>query len=53
MNDNDSDFAKKLTAYLDDGTANLKAGTAYRLQLARAEALRPAQRSAAGERDRG
>jgi len=39
MNDKDSDFAKKLTGYLDDGTAKLKAGTAYRLQLARQEAL--------------
>jgi len=39
MNDKDDDFAKKLTAYLDDGTAQLKAGTAYRLQLARQEAL--------------
>jgi hypothetical protein len=39
MNGKDSDFAKKLTGYLDDGTANLKAGTAYRLQLARQEAL--------------
>ncbi|MEP7182312.1 MAG: DUF3619 family protein [Betaproteobacteria bacterium] len=32
-------FAKKITAYLDFGSANLKAGTAYRLQRARAEAL--------------
>jgi len=39
MNDQDSDFAKKLTGYLDDGTAKLRAGTAYRLQLARQEAL--------------
>jgi hypothetical protein len=39
MNGKDSDFAKKLTAYLDDGTAKLRAGTAYKLQLARAEAL--------------
>jgi hypothetical protein len=39
MNGNDSDFARKLTSYLDDGTAQLKAGTAYKLQLARAEAL--------------
>ena len=35
----DNEFAKKLTSYLDDGAANLRAGTAYRLQLARAEAL--------------
>ena len=39
MTSQDNEFAKKLTSYLDDGTANLKAGTAYRLQLARAEAL--------------
>jgi hypothetical protein len=32
-------FAKKLTGYLDAGTANLRAGAAYRLQSARAEAL--------------
>jgi len=35
----DDIFAKKLTTYLDHGVADLKAGTAYRLQLARAEAL--------------
>jgi len=35
----DDDFAKKITTYLDRGAADLKAGTAYRLQLARAEAL--------------
>jgi hypothetical protein len=35
----EQDFAKKITGYLDDGTASLKAGTAYRLQLARQEAL--------------
>ena len=39
MTTNDQQFAKKLTAYLDDGTANLKSGTAYRLQLARQAAL--------------
>jgi hypothetical protein len=39
MTSQDNEFAKKLTSYLDDGAANLKAGTAYRLQLARAEAL--------------
>ncbi len=39
MTSQDNEFAKKLTTYLDDGTAKLKAGTAYRLQLARAEAL--------------
>jgi hypothetical protein len=35
----DDEFARKLTAYLDHGAANLKAGTAYRLQLARQAAL--------------
>jgi hypothetical protein len=39
MTSQDNEFAKKLTSYLDNGTANLKAGTAYRLQLARVEAL--------------
>ena len=39
MTTRDEDFAKKITTYLDKGTADLKAGTAYRLQLARQEAL--------------
>ena len=39
MTDKDQEFAKKITACLDHGTANLKAGTAYRLQLARTAAL--------------
>jgi hypothetical protein len=39
MTTKDDDFAKKLTGYLDSGTSNLKAGTAYRLQLARQQAL--------------
>ncbi|HVN35663.1 MAG TPA: DUF3619 family protein [Casimicrobiaceae bacterium] len=39
MTTNDDDFAKKITAYLDQGTAELKAGVAYRLHSARAEAL--------------
>jgi hypothetical protein len=39
MTTNDKEFADKLTAYLDHGAANLKAGTAYRLQLARQAAL--------------
>ncbi|MCC7325287.1 MAG: DUF3619 family protein [Burkholderiales bacterium] len=38
MND-ETDFAKKLTTYLDCGTAELRAGTAYRLQQARSQAL--------------
>lgn len=39
MTPEDSEFAKKITAHLDRGVADLKAGTAYRLQLAREEAL--------------
>ena len=35
----DDIFANKITTYLDHGLPDLKAGTAYRLQLARAEAL--------------
>jgi Protein of unknown function (DUF3619) len=35
----DRDFAKKITTYLDRGVAELKAGTAYKLQLARKAAL--------------
>jgi hypothetical protein len=32
-------FAKKLAGYLDTGTTTLRAGTAYRLQSARTQAL--------------
>lgn len=39
MTRNDDKFANKLTTYLDAGTAQLRAGTAYRLQQARANAL--------------
>ena len=39
MTTKDQDFAKKITTYLDKGTADLKPGTAYRLQLARQEAM--------------
>jgi hypothetical protein len=39
MTAHDDNFAKKLTAYLDVGAAELKAGTAYRLQMARAAAM--------------
>jgi len=35
----DEEFARKLTAYLDQGTSGLKPGTLYRLQLARQAAL--------------
>jgi hypothetical protein len=36
---NEREIAKKIVRYLDRGTAELKAGTAYKLQLARQEAL--------------
>jgi Protein of unknown function (DUF3619) len=36
---NQIETAKKITAYLDKGTAQLKAGTAYKLQVARQAAL--------------
>lgn len=36
---NEHEIAKKLTSYLDHGRAGLKPGIAYRLQLARQEAL--------------
>ena len=50
MTPQDDEIAKKITAYLDHGTANLKAGTAYRLQQARAAALaRLAEPAAAGQ----
>jgi len=39
MTPSDDIFAKKITTYLDRATADLKPGIAYRLQLARAEAL--------------
>jgi len=39
MNHDQEEFAKKITAYLDRGTADLRAGTLYKLQQARAQAL--------------
>jgi Protein of unknown function (DUF3619) len=39
MTTEDRDFAKKIATYLDRGVAELRSGTAYRLQLARSEAL--------------
>ncbi len=36
---NEREIAKEITGYLDRGTAELKAGIAYKLQLARQEAL--------------
>ena len=39
MTTQNDEIAKKITAYLNHGTADLKAGTLYRLQQARAEAM--------------
>ncbi len=39
MTQEDPEFAKKITTYLNRGTTELKSGTAYRLQLARGQAL--------------
>ena len=39
MTSRETEIAKKITGYLDDAAADLKAGTVYRLQLARADAL--------------
>jgi len=36
---NETEISTKITRYLDNGIAELKAGTAYRLQLARERAL--------------
>lgn len=50
MSEHDTEFAKKLTPYLDSSAADLKAGTAYKLQLARQAALArlaPAERAPA------
>jgi hypothetical protein len=39
MNHDQEEFARKITAYLDRGTADLRAGTLYKLSQARAKAL--------------
>ena len=39
MTTHDDEFARKVAGYLDNGTASMRAGTAYRLQLARQQAL--------------
>ena len=39
MSEDNRDFPKKIATYLDAATTELKPGTAYRLQLARQEAL--------------
>jgi len=45
----ESQTARKIAAYLDAGTADLKAGTVYRLQHARARALEALEPGAAAE----
>jgi hypothetical protein len=39
MTTNDREFAEKIAGYLDTGAAELKPGVAYRLKIARQEAL--------------
>ena len=39
MTADDKEIARKITAYLDQGAGELRSGTAYRLQKARAAAL--------------
>ena len=39
MNDHESDFGRKVARYLDQGAADLRPGTLYRLQQARTAAL--------------
>ena len=39
MTDREEEFGKKLRTYLDEGSAELRSGVAYRLQQARAAAL--------------
>jgi Protein of unknown function (DUF3619). len=39
MNDREADFARKLTRHLDQGVTELRSGTLYRLQQARAAAM--------------
>ena len=39
MNDPESEFARKITRHLDQGAAELRAGTLYRLSQARAAAM--------------
>lgn len=39
MTSHEEEFAKKLKAYLDEGSAELRSGVAYRLQQARAAAI--------------
>ncbi len=46
MTSHDDNFAKKLTGYLDASAADLKAGTVYRLQKARAAAMERLSQSA-------
>ena len=47
MNDRDSESARKLTRYLDLGVGEMRSGTLYRLQQARAAAMAAANASRA------
>ena len=50
MNERESEYARKIVPYLDRGTTDLRPGTVYRLQQARATALAAAgARVPAGE----
>jgi hypothetical protein len=50
MNERESEVARKIVHYLDRGAADLRPGTAYRLQQARGRALAAiGQRAAVGE----
>src|SRR5690349_14459504 len=49
MNDQESELARKVTRYLDRGVEDLRSGTLYRLQQARAAALARVARAPAAE----
>jgi hypothetical protein len=49
MNDHESEFGRKVAGYLDRGAADLRSGTLYRLQQARAAALAGVAVSRIGE----
>ena len=49
MNDHESEFGRKVARYLDQGAADLRPGTLYRLQQARTAALAGLATSRSGE----
>jgi hypothetical protein len=49
MNDRESEFGRKIARYLDQGVADLRPGTVYRLQQARGAALAAASSARATE----